>query len=143
MRLRALKQSEIEEAARIVGANYSEAFRHSTAKEMRQMFLSGAIKPYYLVAIDRGRIVGLGGFIQSWMDYSVYELFWINVRKEFQRKGVGTVIVVELLKIIKKKQGALVLLSTLKPKFYYQFGFKKLKHQKIDSGYVLMELGLK
>lgn len=137
MKFRSLKKSDIPYAAKIIGENYSSAYQRSASKEMQAMFCSGVVKPYYLVAEEKKKIVGLGGYTQSWMDYDIYTLFWINVQKNSQSQGIGTKIVEKLIKIIKRKNPVFILLSTDKPDFYKRLGFKKLQYFS-KSGYSLM-----
>lgn len=77
----------------------------------------------------------------------VYQLFWISVLPEFQRKGVGTKIVDTIIKEIKKIRGKhrkakLIQLTTTKPEFYEKkFGFKKI--ESLGKNEYLMSLSCK
>ena len=66
------------------------------------MFSKSLIKPRYIVAEKNYEILGFGGYTQSFMDYHVYQIFWINVKPNFQNKGIGTKIVKRIIEDIKK-----------------------------------------
>ena len=66
------------------------------------MFSKSLIKPTYLVAEEKGKLVGCGGFIPSWVDNNVYDLFWLSVHPNFKNKGVGKNIVRYLIKGVRK-----------------------------------------
>lgn len=136
MKLRPLKPKDIKNASRIIGQNYSEKYERMSFKEMEAMFKNYVAKPEYIVAEEKGAIVGLAGYIQSWMDYNVYNLFWVNVTPARQRDGIGTALVKKVIAIIKKQGASMILLATSKPKFYAKrFKFKRLgkfKHNKYD-----------
>lgn len=98
----------------------------------------------YFVAKDKDTIVGLAGFIQSWMDYNIYEIFWVNVSPEKQRQGVGRQLVSKIIKEIKAKKNARLILLTANQAVgnatYYKklYGFKTL--EKFGNNYHLMSL---
>ncbi len=107
------------------------------------MFRNVITRPNYIVAEEKGEVLGFGGYIQSWMDYNVYHIFWVNVRPDKQRKGIGTAIVKKLIEIINNKKAFMILLTTSKPKFYAKkFKFKTLVKFK-NNKYNLMGLILR
>ena len=95
---------------------------------MEAMFKNYVINPQYIVAEDKGEIIGLAGYIQSWMDYNIYNIFWVNVAPNYQGKGIGKALVAKVINIIKKKKNVkMILLTASIPKFYSKnFGFKTL-----------------
>jgi N-acetylglutamate synthase-like GNAT family acetyltransferase len=121
-----MKQSDIKTAASIVGQNYSSSYQRLARKEMKAMFIKGVYVPVYMVAEEGGKVIACAGYIQSWMDYNIYHIFWVNVAPAYQRQGIGQLLVKRVLDYIKKKDAALVLLTTKTPKFYNRLGFKKL-----------------
>lgn len=142
-----MTRADIPDASRIIGDNYSPHFAASARLELREMFRTGAIKPVYYVAEVGGRVVGLVGFMQSWMDYNVYQIFWVNVAQEYQGQGIGTKLVEKAIHEIRKQKGAhLILLTADKkaglPTFYRRrFGFRIRQSFSKDS-YALMALSL-
>jgi N-acetylglutamate synthase-like GNAT family acetyltransferase len=95
------------------------------------MFQKIVNTPQYLVIEEKGKVVGVTGYISSWMDYHTYELFWVNVAPEYQGRGLGKKLVASVLKEIKKIRGrdeyaCVILLGTKIPSFYKQFKFKTL-----------------
>lgn len=131
MRVRLLKKTDIGQASEIVGEDWSKSYRKTSAVEMKAEFINKVDPPKYMVAEDGGRVVGLGGYIQSWMDYHVYNIFWVAVEPKWQGKGIGKGIVNGLISDIKKARGEnkahMILLTTDKPSFYSKnFGFKTI-----------------
>ena len=142
MKIRKMKPGDIRTASKIVGLNYTKEYQRSSRTEMEAMFKKYVIRPQYIVAEDNGKIVGLGGYTQSWMDYHVYTIFWVNVLPQEQRKGIGHALVKKIIENIKKENAKLILLSTDKPEYYSRnFKFKKMIKVK-NSKYVLMSLDL-
>ncbi len=143
MKIRPIKQKEIKFASKIVGKNYSKEYEKIASKEIGEMFRNVITRPNYIVAEEKGEVLGFGGYIQSWMDYNVYHIFWVNVRPDKQRKGIGTAIVKKLIEIINNKKAFMILLTTSKPKFYAKkFKFKTLVKFK-NNKYNLMGLILR
>lgn len=110
--------------------------------EMQASFMNYPIKPVYITAEERGEIIGIAGYIQSWMDYNIYEIFWVNVSPDYQGQGIGSALVNKVISIIKRKRPKMILLVTDNPKFYAnKFNFKLLSKCKNDT-YTLMALRL-
>ncbi len=144
MIIRKLELKDIKEASKIVWKNYSEEYEKSSYLEMEAMF-KNYIPPLYLVAEEKNKIIWLIGYIQSRMDYNVYNIFWVNVDKDYQWKGIGTKLVKEVINIIKKKRNAnMILLTATKEntlRYEKNFQFKVLSNLKNDKeNYNLMGL---
>lgn len=143
MKIRPLKESEVKAVSEIVGLNFSKQYEILSRREIRAMFKNYESRPNYLVAEDRGEILGFCGYIQSWFDYHIYEIFWVNVSPKHQNKGIGTTLVKRAIQIIKNNRGNdkafLILLSTNTPRFYEKIGFKTIS--KFKKSY-LMALSL-
>jgi len=131
MKIRLLKKTEISKCAEIVRKNYSKKWEKTSAAELKSMFSNSAANPIYYVAEEDNKIIGFIGFIQSWMDYNIYQIFWVNVDPSKQRQGVGKKLVAKVISEIKKKKNAaLIQLSATLPnsKYYAQhFGFKTME----------------
>lgn len=128
MKIRPLKQSEIKIAGSIVKKNYNVQDQKSVILEMEDMFRKGSIRPKYIVAEDNGQILGFAGYMQSWIDYAIYQIFWVNVIPEMQNKGIGKILVKKIISEIKKDKGAkLIILSASIPEYYTRnFKFKTI-----------------
>jgi N-acetylglutamate synthase-like GNAT family acetyltransferase len=148
MEIRQMQQHEIRAAARIIGRNYSLRYERNAISEMGAMYNNPIIPPKYFVAVEKEKIIGCGAYIQSWMDYNVYNIFWINVDPKYQNRGVGTKLVNRIISDIKAQRGLdkraeVVLLTTNKPEFYKRrFGFETLMQFERDT-YDLMYLRLR
>lgn len=136
MKIRRLEKDEISKVSRIVRLNYSKKYEKLSRKELLCMFSKDFNKPYFFVAEDKGKILGFVGYSQSWADYDVYEIFWVNVLPEHQKQGVGTTLIKSIISTIKKEtdinKARIVILTTDKPKFYKRLGFKILTKYKKD-----------
>lgn len=138
MKLRALKKSDLPTVLDIIDEHYSAELADVAVRDLAAMFNGRGNKPHYLIAEEKGEVVGFGGYSESWMDTGVCEMLWMNVRDDFQGKGVGTAIARRLIESIKKKYSCIFLTTTV-PGFYRRLGFKKL-HQIPKSEYVVMAL---
>ena len=144
MKIRPLKKGEEQALSKIVGLNYTREFQRSSVKEFRAMFDNPVIPPTYLVAEEKDKILGFAGYVQSWMDYHIYEVFWVDVEPARQGQGIGLKLMKRVMSEIRKKKRTnkayAVLLTTDKPGFYEKLGFGKLL--KV-SNYYLMSLNLR
>jgi ribosomal protein S18 acetylase RimI-like enzyme len=102
MKIRLMKKEDVITCAAIVGANYSKKYQKSSTFELLDMFNKISIKPTYFVAEEKEELVGFAGFIQSWMDYNIYQIFWVNVLPEWQGKGIGKALVAKIITEIRK-----------------------------------------
>ena len=147
MRIRLLQKKDIKDAAAIVGKNYSKKWEKTSTAEIASMFSKdAAIRPKYYVAEEKGAIIGFAGYTQSWMDYNVYQIFWVNVLPEWQGKGIGKKLVAMVIDDIKRHKGARLIQLTATPSNarYYKkhFDFKILEKLHGTSLYYLMSLAL-
>ena len=144
MKIRKLKPSDIKSSSSIVENNYSKTYGNRSKKELWAMFKNKVFDPIYFVAEENKKIIAFGGYVQSPMDYHIYEIFWVNVSHKNQNKGTGTKLIQHIIKEIKKKRGndkaSMILLTTTKPKFYKKFGFKTFLNR--SKNYGLMSLRL-
>jgi len=143
MKIRLLKPEDIKSAYKIIKENYpSKGWIKNAPKELRAMFSDCAVKPKYFVAEQNNQIIGCAGYTQSWMDYDVYEIFWVNIKPNFQKMGIGSLLIKRLIKEIKSNKGArLILLTTTIDEFYKKLGFKSLDIFDVD-GFQLKYLDL-
>ncbi|MES2213457.1 MAG: GNAT family N-acetyltransferase [Patescibacteria group bacterium] len=142
MKIRLLQKKDITQAATIVGKNYNKKYQRSATLELKDMFGKSQVTPIYFVAEEKGKILGFAGFSQSWMDYSIWTIFWVNVLPNLQKQGIGKLLVDRVIKEIRKKKNAkLILLSAKIPDYYVKhFDFKTI--DKVDDSYDLMSLDI-
>ena len=143
--IRFLRESDIEVAATIVSKNYSLEYGACAGRELADMFGSASIRPIYFVAELRGNVVGFAGFIQAWMDYNIYELFWVNVDPAVQGRGIGGLLIGTIIREVKTYENARMILLTARgdshlPEYYQRFGFITLC--EFGSDYSLMCLSI-
>ncbi|MES2023113.1 MAG: GNAT family N-acetyltransferase [Patescibacteria group bacterium] len=132
MIIRLLKKKDIKSASVIARLNYSKKEEKLAKIELKEMFTKGPFRPVFYVAEEQGKIFGFAGYAQAWMEYSVYQIFWVNVAPNEKGKGVGKALISKVITEIKKKKNAdLILISAdenAKNHEYYKkhFGFKTL-----------------
>jgi len=128
---------------KIIKVNNPKYPKKIAIKEIKEMFSQSLYKPTYIVAEEKKEIVAFGGFIRSWIDSMVFNIFWMNTNPEYKNKGIGTKLMKELIKRIKsikeKPKTKMIIISTKIPSFYKKFGFKKIT-SKYDREYILMSL---
>jgi N-acetylglutamate synthase-like GNAT family acetyltransferase len=148
MIIRQLRQKDIITASKIVGLNYSKKDEALSKKEIEAMFEKYTYAPKYIVAEENKKIVGFAGYIMSWMDYHVYNIFWVNVAPEHQGKGIGTKLIKRAILEIQKnksyKTANMIIITTNKPQFYEKIGFKilsELRESQPKEYLMSMKLG--
>ena len=130
MKVRPLQKKDISRAVAVILENHEREYAAQARQELEETFkMSAAIRPHYVVAEDRGCVAGIAGYMQSWMDYDIWLIFWVNVEPARQRQGIGKRLVRRAIADIKKQKGAkLILLSAASPRYYAaHFGFKAVK----------------
>lgn len=64
--------------------------RESLWHELQDMFNAANFRPTFYVAEVENEIVGVAGWNWSWFNYDNYELFWMFVREDVRKRGIGT-----------------------------------------------------
>ena len=145
MIIRKAKKEDISKMFEILKINSPKYPKKLAFQELNEMFSKSLLKPNYIVAEDKKEILAFGGFIPSWIDNRVFNLFWVNTNPRYKSQGIGSKLIDDLIGRIKKEKNIkakMILISTKIPNFYKKFGFKKLT-SKYDQNYILMSLNLK
>lgn len=82
---------------------------------------------FYAMVSIKGGVIAFGCITCSAEEMNVYGGAWVNVKKEYQGKGYGTLLINHLLAEVKKKPRAELVVITCKAEnlpFYQKFGFK-------------------
>ncbi len=130
--MRLMRKDDIATAVDMVMQNYHDPiYAENARKELLEMFTESVIRPTYVVAEEGGKVIGFAGFTESWMDYHICEIFWVNVAPGRQRTGVGKRLIEKILELIKQRGTRTDLVQlTARPevKGYYahNFGFKDM-----------------
>lgn len=143
MKFRYIRIDDVPVCAKIAGMNFWEHLEKSAFKEIQETFnKKDPLPPQYIVVEEKGKIIWFAGFINAWMDYNIYEIFWVNIHPDYQGQWIGTKLVEKVISHIKKHQNVLkILLTTKKPWFYQEkFWFREISQLKEDE--VLMELNI-
>jgi len=145
MKIREAKKEDISQMMEIIKSNNPKYPKNIAFKELNEMFSKALNKPTYIVAEEKGKIVAFNGFIPSWVDNMVVNLFWANTHLDYQNRGIQTKLIKNLIsriKKIRKPKVKMILISTKIPSFFKKFGFKIIQRQ-YDGDYNLMGLKLK
>ena len=145
MRFRKAKKEDISKMFKILKINSPKYPKKLAFQELNEMFSKSLLKPTYIVAEDKKEILAFGGFISSWIDNMVFNIFWVNTNPKYKSQGIGSKLMKDLIDRIKKAKNIkakMILISTKIPNFYKKFGIKKVT-SKYDGDYILMSLNLK
>ena len=145
MKFRKAQKEDIPKLFDILKENNPKYAKALALRELEEMFSNALVRPTYIVAEDKNSIVAFGGFIPSWADHCVFNIFWINTAQAHERLGIASRLLdnmINRIKKIKAIKAQLILISTRIPAYYYRFGFKRVT-SKYDGDYVLMSLALR
>ena len=146
MKIRKATLKDIKQMLKVIRLNSPKYPKTLAEKEIKEMFSRSLHKPAYLVIEDNREIVAFGGFIRSWIDDMVFNIFWVNTNPQHKNKGFGTKLIEglidEIRNIKEKPRAKMIVMSTKIPSFYKKFGFKALTN-KYDGDYILMEKRMK
>lgn len=142
MEIRLLQQEEVNTATDLLASNYPEhpEYREKARAEITAMFVKHPVQPTYVAAFEGKSMIGFAGIAPSWMDYSVWEILWVNVTQEQQGKGIGSNLIRALIDIARDAGEKTIILSCTAPAFYERFGFRVIC--PLAGGYQLMVLQL-
>lgn len=143
MKFRKARKKDISQMFEIIKMNNKTYPKKLALRELKEMFSDSLLRPTYIVAEDKGKIVAFNGYIRSWVDNLVVNFFWLNTHKNYTQKGVGSKLVNDLIKRIRdpkeKPKAKIITISTKIPSFFKKFGFKTIRRH-YDLDYDLMAL---
>lgn len=145
MKIRRATIKDISQILEIIKINSPKYPQDIAKKEIKEMFSGALHKPNYLVMEQNKEIVAFGGFIRSWIDSMIFNIFWVNTNPKYKGQGIGSKLMNELINRIKETKNPpakMIIISTKIPSYYKRFGFKEITG-KYDRDYVLMEKRLK
>ncbi len=126
--IRDLAVREIPAVVLLIKRNYPEAKNDELREELFAMFGARLYAPKYILAVEDGKIVGIAGYHQTWMDARVWSIFWVNVDPDHQSRGIGKLLVNEIIARARAKRGVELLQLTTSSSDYYRqnFGFSHI-----------------
>lgn len=138
--IRDLQKHEIWAAADIVKELWGKEPAEKVVCEMADMFGPSVFPPHYFVAEDSntGEIIGFTGLRDCFILTHAFECIWINVKHEYQGKGIGKLLNDARIKKFKEMGGRVLWVMTKNLKFFGAAGFKTIR--VYDDGWNLMEL---
>ena len=139
MKIRKVTKKDVPQMMEVVKLNNPKYPRSVALKEFNEMFSKSLQKPTYILIEKNGVVLAFAGFIHSWVDSAIVDIFWVNTHPDYMGMGLQKKLMGNIIKRIKKiTKVRMIMLSTNIPKFYEKFGFRKTTTQ-YDRDYVLME----
>ena len=102
MKIRKATKKDISQMLEIIKINSPKYPQREAKKEINEMFSKSLNKPNYVIIKEKKELLGFGGFSSSWIDNMIYSIFWINVNPKYKNKNIGTKIIKDIIKRIKK-----------------------------------------
>ena len=123
IRLIARNQPETKAALRIVK---ELGFPQDVcAFDIRDMWSNAHSKPTFLVAIIDDVIVGIIAYVDARLNLGTFNMLWVMVRKDLQRRGIGTALVTKAIEDVRALDGAnRIQLTTMQVEFFWKFNFQ-------------------
>jgi GNAT superfamily N-acetyltransferase len=95
--IRKIEISDIDECIQMTIESFGTEYPEKQFESIRGEFLEAFKddwwgKPHYYVATIDDQIVGMAGYVQSWLDWDTFEFFWLSVRKSMYKKGIGKML---------------------------------------------------
>jgi amino-acid N-acetyltransferase len=124
MKIRSAKMSDVKQMHALV--EY-----YANKKEMLHRPLNDMYENIQEFAIceDKGKIVGCGALHVSWEDLA--EIKALAIAQNYQKKGIGSKLVVTLEKRAKELGIKKIFALTFKPPFFLKQGYKKIKRDEL------------
>ena len=98
--IRPIEERDIDECVNMAietfGTNH---YPKEQFDSIREELMMGLQEPhwgrpnYFVCELGSGKIVGMAGYVQSWLDWDTFEFFWLSVRKGYYGKGIGKALV--------------------------------------------------
>lgn len=122
--IRTMTPSDIPNCLAIVSECWGKATAQTARPEFEAMFANAVWRPLFYVAEQDDVIVGMAGYIASWLDYGIYEMFWHCVLPRARRQGIGESLVRRRLADL-TPLADIVMIDTSAPAYYAKhFGFE-------------------
>lgn len=139
--IRAIRISDVDACARIVRDNWGRDVGDKFLVEVAHVWAMDMENPpaYYVADSERGEVIGFAGMMSSFLMHGIWDLIWINVKKEYQREGVGKRLTEYRVTEIKRCNGSAIHLMTQSPLFFEKLGFEIIHHYE---GWKLMSMRL-
>jgi len=124
MNIRQAEPQDVQQMVRIIAHYASQGLMLPRSVNS----LTNAIQ-YYVVADDKGEVVGCGG-LQQYTDDSA-EIYGLATIPEGTPPGTGRAIVEELIRRARNESIQKVFALTLVPGFFSKLGFKNVEHRDL------------
>jgi amino-acid N-acetyltransferase len=123
MQIRTAKIKDVEEIVKLV--NYYADLGDMLPRALSQVY--SGIRDY--VVIEDGRIIGCGALHVVWSD--IGEIRTLAIVSERTRRGLGRMIVDQLMENAKSLELPKVFALTYKPDFFEKMGFKRIDKKEL------------
>lgn len=138
---RQAKAEDVDAMVAMVDDCFPGADLAGARRELSEAFSEAMYRPVYIVAEDKGKLVGMAGFVSSFLDFETYEIFWVAVRPDWQSKGVGSRVVKAAVDAIAdlpdRPRPCQALLSTDLDAWFSRLGFERLAKSLQGDGWLM------
>jgi N-acetylglutamate synthase-like GNAT family acetyltransferase len=140
--IREMTESDIKECAELIVNTYQQDgvwdywTVEQTINDLSITFENPKYNEKYFIAELNGEIIGVAGIGESFMSDTALELCYASVKKEYQRKGIGTALTLKRIEYAKKiKKHGYIFVSSRRPEFFDKLGFIRIidKNKNICS----------
>lgn len=133
--IRAMTPADLPALLEIASEAWGRLTGQTAQPDFCEMFSGSAWRPHYYVAVVEDEVVGMIGWKTSWLCYGIYDLFWLAVRKNYRKKGIGRKLVERCLFDLKALADVVMLVTNV-PDFYSKnWGFRLVANLKTLEGY--------
>jgi N-acetylglutamate synthase-like GNAT family acetyltransferase len=138
---REARREDVDAMVSVVDDCFPGADLAQARREMAEAFSDALYRPVYWLAVDKGAVVGMCGYVPSYIDFESYEIFWVAVRPAWQSKGVGSRVVKAALDSIAalpdRARPCQALLSTDLDGYFARLGFERLCRSLQGEGWLM------
>lgn len=140
---REARREDVDAMVALVDDCFPGADLAGARAEIAEAFGDGLYKPAYWLAMDKDTLVGMCGYVPSYIDFETFELFWVAVRPDRQSKGVGSRVVKATLDAIaalpERARPCQAVLSTDLDGYFSKLGFERMAQSLKGEGWFMRQ----
>jgi GNAT superfamily N-acetyltransferase len=129
-----MTSADIPRCIAITGECWDRFTAQLASPDFESMFSGAVWKPFFYVAEQDGRVVGVAGYGVSWLSYGIYNMFWHGVTPGARRHGIGASLVRRRLADL-APIADVVMIATKIPDYYIRFGFETVAQVQTTKNY--------
>lgn len=123
--IRPMLQGDIPQCLLVASECWSKFTAQCAYPDFLEMFSAAAFRPFYYVAVEEEKVVGMVGYNTSWLSYGIYNMFWLGVRPAYRKQGIATKLMNRCLEDLLPIADVIMGVTDI-PEFYHRWGFKTI-----------------